>query len=97
MYIPNLTSHSLNSHNLSKSLINLPSLAYPIYIIKELVPVKSWSKNKKSTTAAFWEGIFLMEFFNGIFLIKSHLLESALTHRERERGGGEKERRERER
>ncbi len=38
-----------------------------------------------------------MEFFNGIFLIKSHLLESALTHRERERGGGEKERRERER
>jgi hypothetical protein len=29
-----------------------------IYIIEELVPGKSRSKKKKSTTATFWEGIF---------------------------------------
>jgi hypothetical protein len=35
-----------------------------IYIIKELVPGKYRSKKKKSFSAAFWEGIFLTEFFN---------------------------------
>jgi hypothetical protein len=38
-------------------------------------------KKKKSTTATFWEAIFL----RAIFLVKSHLHESSLTEKREER------------